>query len=79
MAEAFHVFGDIDNLLQVLILSIVEDRIINDDTINGCIVVTSQNCLLNVVLSDGSESILEAAARDYVRKAARSWYKSTDD
>jgi hypothetical protein len=66
MTKTFYVFGDINNLLEVLVLSVVEDGIVDDDTINGRVVVASQDCLLNVVLSDSTEGILEVAERGVV-------------
>lgn len=63
MTKPFYVLGDINNLLEVLVLSVIEDGIVDDDTINGRVVVASQDCLLNVILSDSLEGILEVAER----------------
>jgi len=60
MAKTFYILGDIDNLLEVLILPVIEYGVIDDDAINGRVVVAGQNCLLNVILSDEFQRILEA-------------------
>src|SRR6186713_1739728 len=46
VTKAFNILTHIDYLLQILILSIVEDRIVHDDTINRIILVCAYDVLL---------------------------------
>lgn len=46
MTQAFDVLGYIDNLLQVLVLPVVKDRIVNNDAINRVVPIRSNDAVL---------------------------------
>ena len=60
MTESLNVFEDIDNLLQVLILAVIEDWIVDDDTINGGVSVRGQDSFFNVITGNFTKRILES-------------------
>lgn len=60
VAQALDVLAHRDNLLQVLVLSVVEDRVVHDDSVHRGVVVGRHDRLLDVVLCDVLERIREA-------------------
>lgn len=60
VAEALNIFGDIDDLLQVLVLAVVEDRVVDDDAVDVVVGVGGQNGFFDVVAGDFAEGVLES-------------------
>ena len=60
MGEAFDIFGDVYDLLQVLILSVAEDGIVHDDAVDFGIVVRIDDGVLEEFAIDFSELECEA-------------------
>jgi hypothetical protein len=50
-------------LLQVLVLSVVEDWVVDDDPIDGGVVVGRHDRLLDVVLRDGLQGVCKATSQ----------------
>lgn len=65
VAQAFHVLGHVDNLLQVLVLSVVEDWVVNNDAVDGVVSVGGQDGFFDVVAGDFAERILESTGGTY--------------
>lgn len=59
VAEALDVLAHIHNLLQVLVLSVVEDRVVHDNPVDSGVVVGRHDRLFDVVFGDIFERILE--------------------
>ena len=55
VTESLDIFADICDLLEVLILTIIEDRIVDDDTINAIIMIRSQYMTFQVFAVDLSQ------------------------
>lgn len=66
MAETFDVFGNIDNLLQVLVLTVVEDRVVDDDTVDVVVGVGGQDGTFDIVAGDFAEGVREATIEEKV-------------
>lgn len=49
MAETFYILGYVDNLLQVLVVSVVENRVVYDDAVNIRVDVCSQDGFFDIV------------------------------
>jgi hypothetical protein len=60
VAQAFDVLGHIDDLLQVLVLAVVEDRVVDDDAVDVVVGVGGQNGFFDVVAGDFAEGVLES-------------------
>jgi hypothetical protein len=60
VAQAFDVLGHIDDLLQVLVLAVVEDRIVDDDAVDVVVGVGGQDGFFDVVAGDFAERVLES-------------------
>ena len=58
MGKTFNVFRDVDNLLQVLVLSVAEDRVVDDDSIHVWVGVGFFDC----ILVDFSQRVAEATS-----------------
>jgi hypothetical protein len=63
VTQTLNIFGNIDYLLQILILSIVEYRVVDNYSISGLISVGRNQRLLNLVFVDLAECISEATVR----------------
>lgn len=61
VAQTLDVFGNIHNLLQVLVMSIVENGVVDDDTVDVVVAVRGQDGFFDVVARDFAEGILESA------------------
>jgi len=63
VAKTFDVFADIHDLLEILILSGVEDGIVDNNAVYGWVIVGGDDCFFNVVLFHPAERIVKATAR----------------
>lgn len=63
VAETLDIFGDIDYLLQVLVLAVVEDGVVDNDAVNVGVGVGIDNLFLDVVAADFAEGILESTVK----------------
>lgn len=61
MAKTFYILRDIHDLLQILVLPVVEDRVVYDDAVDVGIGIGSQDGLFDVVARDFTKSITESA------------------
>jgi hypothetical protein len=61
MAETLDILANINDLLQVLVLTVVEDRVVDDNAIDVRVGVGGDDGLFDVVAGDFSEGVLEAA------------------
>lgn len=61
VAETLNILADIDDLLQVLVLTVVEDGVVDDNAVNVRVGVGRDDGLFDVVAGDFTEGILEAA------------------
>ena len=50
MTEAFDIFSDVNDLLQVLILPVVKNWIVDDDAVDDFIVVGRDDGIFDIVL-----------------------------
>lgn len=66
MTKTFHVLGNVDNLLKILILSVIEDRIVDDYAINGLVRIGSNQGLFNLVFVDFAECVQKATVESQV-------------
>lgn len=60
VTEALDIFTYVDDLLEVLILAVVEDRVVDDDSVNVRVVVGRENGLFDVIARRGTEGIAES-------------------
>ena len=63
MAEAFDIFGDVDNLLEVLVLSVVEDWVVDDDAVDVLVAVGGDDGVFDLVAGYGAERIAVSTVR----------------
>ena len=63
MAETLDILADIDNLLQVLVVTVVEDRVVDDDAVDVRIGVGGKDGLFDIVAGDLTEGVLEATVK----------------
>lgn len=61
VGETFDIFGDGNNLLEILILPVRENRVINNDAVNGSVIVCRQEAFFDEVFGNGEESEFDAA------------------
>jgi hypothetical protein len=61
MAETLDILANIDDLLQVLVLTVVEDRVVDDDAVDVRVAVGGDDGLFDVVAGDLAEGVLEAS------------------
>jgi hypothetical protein len=66
VAETLDIFGDVDDLLQVLVLAVVEDRVVDDDAVDVVVVVGGQDGSFDVIAGDFAEGIREATSEENV-------------
>ena len=59
VAEAFNILGHVNDLLEILILSIVEYRIIDYDPVNIGIGICFKDSIFDVIAGDITKSITE--------------------
>jgi len=52
----------VDYLLQVLVLAIVENWVVDDDTVDGIVVICGQDGFLDVVAGNFAEGVFEATS-----------------
>lgn len=64
VAETLNILANIDDLLQVLVLPVVEDRVVDDNAVDVRVSVGAQNGLFDVVAGDFAEGVLEAAVQE---------------
>ena len=60
VAEPFDVFVHVDDLLQVLVLAVVEDRVVDDYAVDIWVGVGSENGFFDGVAGDVAEGVAEA-------------------
>ena len=60
MRQTFDILRDVHDLLEVLVLSVVEDRIVHNDAVNTVIMVCCNDGLLHVVFANYLHGVLEA-------------------
>jgi hypothetical protein len=63
MAETLNILADIDDLLQVLVLTVVEDRVVDDDAVDVRIGVRGNEALFDIVAGDLTQGVLEATVK----------------
>lgn len=66
VAQAFHVFGHVHNLLQVLVLTGVEDGVVDNDAVDSIVGVRIENRLLDVVAGHLTQGVLESTEKSMV-------------
>lgn len=59
MRKTFDIFRYVDDLLEVLVLTVVEDRIVNDDAVDGWVGVGGDDGFFDVVAGDMTEGVEE--------------------
>ena len=59
VTQSLDILGNIDDLLQVLVLTVVEDWVVDDDAVNGGIGVCAQDGFFNVIAGNFTEGVLE--------------------
>lgn len=69
MGEPFDVFGDGDDLLEVLVLAVEEDGIVDNYAMDGSVVVYVYQGFFDGVLGYGEEGVADVAGR---RRASQS-------
>ena len=62
VAQTLDIFGNIHNLLQVLVVAIVENGVIDDNTIHVVVAVRGQDGFFDVVAGDIAEGIRESTS-----------------
>jgi hypothetical protein len=67
VAETLDIFGDVDDLLQVLVLAVVEDRVVDDDAVDVVVGVGGQDGSFDVIAGDFAEGIRETTREENVR------------
>lgn len=60
MAETFDVLGDVDDLLEVLVLPGVEDRVVDNYPIDVRVCVRGDYGVFDIVLVDLAEGVAES-------------------
>lgn len=63
VAKTLDILADIDDLLQVLVVTVVEDGVIDDNAVDVGVAVGGDDGLFDVVLGNLAEGILEAAVQ----------------
>lgn len=66
VAQTLDILGDINNLLQVLILAVVEDWVVDDDAVDFVVGVGGEDGAFNIVAGNFAEGVLEAAIEEPV-------------
>jgi uncharacterized protein involved in tellurium resistance len=61
VTEALDILADIGNLLQVLILAVIEDGIVDYNTVDGIVMIGGQDVLFELFTVNFGELELEAA------------------
>jgi hypothetical protein len=59
VTQALDVLGDVHNLLQVLVLSVVEDGVIHDDAVDRVVCVRGEDGLFDIVAGDFAAGVVE--------------------
>jgi len=62
--EAFDVFGNVDDLLEVLVLPVVEDGVVHYDAVDGGVSVGGYEGVFEVVAGGFAEGEVEATGRE---------------
>lgn len=62
VTETLNILADIDDLLQVLVLPVVEDRVVDNNAVDVRVVVGGDDGLFDVVAGDFAEGVFEASA-----------------
>lgn len=65
MAQTLNIFRDIYNLLQILILSVVENRVVDDDAIDIVVCVRSEDGVFDFVARDEAACIADSTMLTY--------------
>ena len=60
VAEAFNILGNVNDLLEILVLSIVEYRIVDYDPINIRVGICFKDSVFDVIAGDFAKSITES-------------------
>jgi hypothetical protein len=60
MTKTFDIFGHINNLLEILVLSIVEDWVVHDDAVDFRVCICGYQCIFNIVLVHGFQCVCNA-------------------
>ena len=60
MAETFYILCYVDNLLQVLVLAVVEDRVVYDDAVDVRVGIGGQDGLFDIIPRHFAESVAES-------------------
>jgi hypothetical protein len=63
MAQALDILGYVDNLLEVLVLAVVEDGVVYDDTVNVRVDVGGEDGFFEVIAVDFTERVTESTVR----------------
>lgn len=63
MAETLDILANIDDLLQVLVMTVVEDGVVDDNAVNVRVAVGGDDGLFDIVAGDFAEGVLEAAVQ----------------
>ena len=64
MAETLDVFTDVGNLLEVLVLAVVEDRVVDDDAVDGVIGVGGEDGAFELFAVEFAQGELASTAYD---------------
>jgi hypothetical protein len=70
VAQTLDILGDINYLLQVLILAVVEDRVVDNNAVDIVVGVGGEDGAFNIVAGNFTEGVLEAAIRESVSPCA---------
>lgn len=62
VTETLDILANIDDLLQVLVLPVVEDRVVDDNSVDVRVIVGGDDSIFDVVAVDFAEGVFEASA-----------------
>ena len=62
MAQPFNIFAHINDLLEVLVPSSVEDRIVDNDAVNAIVLIGCKKLVFQILSIDLSELEMESAS-----------------
>jgi hypothetical protein len=66
VAKTLDILADIDDLLQVLVLTVVEDRVVDDDAVDVRVGVGGDDGLFDIAVGDFAEGVLEASVQEFI-------------
>lgn len=78
MTETLYIFTYVNNLLEVLVLTVVEDGVVYDNPVDVGVGVGGEDGLFDIIARGGTEGIAEAAVFFATRLVHRRSFKDID-